>query len=182
MKKKITAADGSVHELEGTPEELAEYERKLGSGGSGPVAEDHGSGKRKLLKEEMEHVDLQKRMAEALDGLSRDVRQDAAERRAREVQRVVPSPWYDIYWDYPRYKFWTTSDTEIRSGDDCILRRFARENPGKPAMISCPCKLCSPQALVIVGPVLSAGTTFTNGDASQSVVLNSDGPISRSRN
>lgn len=48
MKKKITRPDGTVEELEGTAEELAELERK---GGAAPVKEEK-KGKKQLLKEE----------------------------------------------------------------------------------------------------------------------------------
>lgn len=53
MKKKITRPDGTVEELEGTAEELAELERK---GGTGSVKEDKKP-KKQLLKEVYQAAD-----------------------------------------------------------------------------------------------------------------------------
>lgn len=95
MKKKVLKPDGSTEEVEGTPEEIAEYERRL----RGEVAEAPKKKGPRVLTDE-KRVDFQKMMEELLDRK----RKEDEERYGPPQVRFVSVPWWrgPFYDNYPR--------------------------------------------------------------------------------
>lgn len=114
MKKVIKNPDGTVEELDGTPEEIAqlERERSRGSEGHGPSPVKESPGGRRILTDEIQR--LSERVAEL--------------ERRQPLFIYVPYPYVTSTGTYTWPKDWTITCQGIASAGDTL------------AGISCNCK------------------------------------------
>lgn len=115
MKKKITRPDGSVEEVEGSPQEIATYERIVNPGASDVRKDEQASGSKRLLTEQ-QLDQLQK----ALEGIKDDVSKI-------DRYRFVPitNPW-PPYQHWPCKDWWYKTDItwEVRYPDSYTVCSF----------------------------------------------------------
>lgn len=121
MKKRFTNPDGTVDEVEGTPEEIAAYERARSSP---QQRQDEAKSNRRVLTEQ--------RAREFFDRLQEEVR---AVQRELEQQRFVPRyvfpqyPWNEPWWvkpiglvEYPPTITWSLGETVSSDGTGLNLK------------------------------------------------------------
>lgn len=128
MKKTVKDKNGNTIEFEGTPEELAQFEKQIQESKPGNNPKDS----KKLLK------DVRQILTDEF----------AKQRCERQAERTFdPSKFTQISPAIPPTITWTGTSTKF---PPCAYEQFMKDNPGHqgPLMLYCSCPRCSPSFMV----------------------------------